>query len=80
VDARADLFALGVLWAELLTGRPLREPARVAESKSVPEEALPILRELLAQEPRNRPGAADQVLASLEKIGAGLSVGPPGPV
>lgn len=68
VDARADLFALGVLWTEMLTGKPARAGSQLEASGSIPENALRLLGKLLAKETINRPKTADDVLDYLKEM------------
>lgn len=65
-DARSDLFALGVLWSELLTGKPVRDPSRVSEA--IPPAVVELLTRLLAPEPRDRPGTAVELLAHIARF------------
>ncbi|MBC7844023.1 MAG: protein kinase [Gemmatimonadaceae bacterium] len=72
VDARADIWAWGVLGAELLTGGPLAdgEPSVIARHALERETALPraivsLLIDCLATDPTQRPPDMSSVLARL---------------
>lgn len=86
VDARADLYAVGCILHEILTGRPpfLGEPrsilrqhlsAKPAPPSSIVRGVAPELDELvlrlLEKDPRARLGYADSVAAALEAAGVG---------
>ncbi|MEV8092746.1 serine/threonine-protein kinase [Kitasatospora sp. NPDC085879] len=84
VDARSDLYAVGCLLYQLLTGRPPfghREPtlqfgAQLREAPAAPSTLRPgipagldaLVLRLLAKEPADRPANAGQVLAQLELL------------
>jgi serine/threonine protein kinase/Flp pilus assembly protein TadD len=79
VSFRSDLYALGCVWHEMLTGEPVFAADGVAalfeahakqEPPSPPSGLPPVLQELhralLAKEPRERPFSAQQARRTLE--------------
>jgi eukaryotic-like serine/threonine-protein kinase len=84
VEARSDLFSLGVVLAEMLLGAPLipgnseleilkNLQTRGWESLSglvskVPKPVIHLLQRLLAKSPRNRPPSAAVVAEELDKL------------
>ncbi|MDY7094526.1 MAG: protein kinase [Acidobacteriota bacterium] len=84
VDQRTDLFALGVLLAETLTGespfsapsprqtlkKVLAEPPRLAVATEAPPELTELIHQLLEKEPALRPRSASEVAQRLSHIAA----------
>lgn len=69
-DARSDLYALGAIWYDLVTRRPVKEPVLLTrlEGVTLPTDAMDLLRALLMPVPANRPQSAQDVSEWLQLL------------
>ncbi len=88
VDARADLYSLGCIIYELITGRHPYYASSISQMiqahlsirpvkpsllvKELPEELDELMIRLLAKNPRSRVGHADDIAATVARLGADI--------
>jgi serine/threonine protein kinase len=94
IDHRVDLYSVGVLLHEMITGKPPFEgdgiivlakhvneppPPLVSPNDDVPPELAAFVQRLLAKKPDERPESASAALQELDAILVGLGVAPSSP-
>ena len=68
---RSDIYSLGVVAIEMLSGTPVVASDDITDVLDVPDEAAELLRSMTSSLPENRPPTADALLSRLLRLRSG---------